>query len=132
MFWEKKNTGNRFSTPPVFTCIILAKCVSKNFVYRSMIIRNQCFQTSVDDSLGRCTADAFKMYKAIDEIEIQLIQSFNKTTSQRSKRGGGYVSSSSYGGQYSGQQYDSTGNAATNGQYRFFPEVRHAFWGFKI
>ncbi|CCD65704.1 Col_cuticle_N domain-containing protein [Caenorhabditis elegans] len=82
--------------------------------------------TSVDDSLGRCTADAFKMYKAIDEIEIQLIQSFNKTTSQRSKRGGGYVSSSSYGGQYSGQQYDSTGNAATNGQYRFFPEVIEA------
>ncbi|EFO93370.1 hypothetical protein CRE_22733 [Caenorhabditis remanei] len=80
--------------------------------------------TSVDDNLARCTADAFKMYKAIDEIEIQLIQSFNKSSSQRSKRGGGYVNS--YSGQYSGQNYDSIGQPAANGQYRFFPEVIEA------
>ncbi|EGT59919.1 hypothetical protein CAEBREN_18086 [Caenorhabditis brenneri] len=86
--------------------------------------------TLVDDSLGRCTADAFKMYKAIDEIEIQLIQNFNKSFSQRTKRGGGYAQSQSYagqyGGQYSGQQYDSVGNPSANGQYRFFPEVLEA------
>ncbi|PIC35488.1 hypothetical protein B9Z55_014834 [Caenorhabditis nigoni] len=122
---ELEDLARRMRHLAVFTSSV-AVFVAVLSVFALPILISSTLQavTSVDDSLGRCTADAFKMYKAIDEIEIQLIRSFNKT-SQRTKRGGGYASASSYG-QYSGQQYDSVGTPTSNGQYRFFPEVLEA------
>ncbi|CAB3409108.1 unnamed protein product [Caenorhabditis bovis] len=81
--------------------------------------------TNVDDRLVKCVADSFQMYKALDDIERELLSPKNATARARARRGASYAQ---YAGDAAGLNslgaesgYQSTGIGG--GQTYIFPEA---------